>query len=224
VLAPLTAILVLQASLFQTIRSGIRKVVSVTAGVLAAATLSASLGFSWWLLALPIAGTLTLGAILRLGDDLLEVPISAMLIFSSAGAHSAATVRIVDTLVGTAAGLAGGLVFAPLRVQPAREAVGELSGRLAAVLDRMADDLATEPDPGQANRWLDESRALRGEIERVDETLRQAEDSARLNPRSLRVPEMLPESGVALRHDVETLEHTALTLRGLARRSPGRAA
>jgi uncharacterized membrane protein YgaE (UPF0421/DUF939 family) len=216
VLAPLTALLVLQASLFQTIRSAFRKVISVTAGVLVAVVVSAFVGFSWWLLGLLIGGALILGALLRLGDDLLEVPISAMLIFSSVGQNTAATGRIVDTLVGSAAGLLGGLLFAPLRVQSAREAVGELSGRQADVLDRMARELVTEePHPDRVGVWLQEARALGGEIERVDDTLRQAEESARLNPRSLRVPEVLPESEVALRRGLETLEHTALTLRAL---------
>lgn len=223
VLAPLTALLVLQASLYQTIRSGIRKVVSVIAGVLIAVALSALVGFSWWLLALLIAGSLLLGYLMRLGDDLLEVPISAMLIFSTAGGqHAVASGRIVDTLVGTAAGLAGGLVFAPLRVQSAREAVGELAGRLAGLLDRMAADLAgtpdaETPDPGRVAEWLTQTRELRGEIERVDDTLRQAEESARLNPRALRVPDALPITEVALRGGLESLEHAALTLRGLAR-------
>ena len=222
VLAPLTALLVLQASLFQTIRSAMRKVVSVTAGVLVAVTVSAFVGFSWWLLALLIGGTLTLGYLLRLGDDLLEVPISAMLIFASAGEHAAASGRVVDTLVGSAAGLAGGLAFAPLRVQSARDAVGELANRLAGQLDRMATDLAAipageAPDPARVAEWLDQTRALRGEIENVDDTLRQAEDSARLNPRTLRTPGALPAAEVALRGGLETLEHAAVTLRGLTR-------
>jgi hypothetical protein len=222
VLAPLTALLVLQASLFQTIHSGIRKVVSVTAGVLVAVTVSAFVGFSWWLLALLIAAALTLGSLLRLGDDILEVPISAMLIFASAGHGAAATGRIVDTLTGTVAGLSGGLVFAPPRVQPAREAVGELAAQLAGLLDRMAADLADTPDAGTPDQarvadWLTQTRALRGEIERVDDTLRQAEESIRLNPRSLRTPDALPATEVALRGGLETLEHAALTLRGLAR-------
>jgi fusaric acid resistance family protein len=218
VLAPLTALLVLQASLFQTIRSAFRKVISVTAGVVTAVIVSAFVGFSWWLLALVIAGALILGTLLRLGDDLLEVPISAMLIFSSVGANTAATGRITDTLVGSAAGLLGGVLFAPLRVQPAREAVGELSGRLAGVQDRIAYELTTEePHPDRVDIWLQEANALRGEIGRVDERLRQAEESARLNPRSLRVPEVLPESEIALRRGLETLEHSALTLRALAR-------
>ena len=58
---------------------------------------------------------------------------------------------------------------------------------------------------------------MRGEIENVDDTLRQAEDSARLNPRTLRTPGALPAAEVALRGGLETLEHAAVTLRGLTR-------
>src|SRR5215469_6474413 len=76
VLAPLTALLVVQASLFQTIRSAIRRVSAVTIGVLLAVILSAYIPFSWWMLGLLIAGSLALGMILRLGEEILEVPIS----------------------------------------------------------------------------------------------------------------------------------------------------
>jgi len=219
VLAPLTALLVLQASLYQTIRSGVKKVLSVTVGVLVAVGVSEFIGFSWWLLALLIAGALLIGRMLRLGDDLLEVPISAMLIFSSVGMHAAATGRVVDTLAGTAAGLTGGLAFAPPRVQPAREAVGGLAGRLAGLLDRMAADLLADPDPAVVTEWLSQSRSLRGEIERVDDALRTAADSAKLNPRALIAAESVPVTDltVSLRGGLETLEHAALTVRGLAR-------
>jgi hypothetical protein len=219
VLAPLTALLVLQASLYQTIRSGVKKVLSVTVGVLVAVGLSEFIGFSWWLLALLIAVALLIGRMLRLGDDLLEVPISAMLIFSAAGMQAAATGRVIDTLAGTAAGLTGGLAFAPPRVQPAREAVGRLAGQLAELLDRMAADLADEPDPALVAEWLTQSRSLRGEIERVDDTLRSAADSAKLNPRALVTAESAPVSDmtVSLRGGLEALEYAALTVRGLAR-------
>jgi 5'-deoxynucleotidase YfbR-like HD superfamily hydrolase len=222
---------VLQASLYQTIRSGIRKVISVAAGVLVAVGVSEFIGFSWWQLALVIAGALLIGRILRLGDDLLEVPISAMLIFSSAGTHVAATGRIVDTLAGTAAGLVGGLVFAKPRVQPAREAVGTLAGRLAGLLDLMAGDLspadgvpddhdaASAPGLAAVHEWLSQARALREEIERVDHMLRTAADSVRLNPRSRLggVPDDLLFVGAGLRGGLEALEHATVTVRGLAR-------
>src|SRR3984957_3996087 len=161
VLAPLTALLVLQASLYETIRSGLKKVLSVTVGVLVAVGLAEFIGFSWWQLMLVIAAALLIGRTLRLGEDLLEGPISAMLIFASAGSHAAASGRGVDTLVGTVAGLLGGLAFAPLRVQPARGAACGLAGRLAALLDRMGADLVGDPEPALVTERMGPARQER---------------------------------------------------------------
>jgi gas vesicle protein len=163
-------------------------------------------------LGLLIAGTLALGLMLRLHEDTLEVPISAMLIFS-VDSHAAATSRITETLVGAAAGLAAGLLLAPLRVQPARDAIGELTRQMGDLLGQMADGLAEGPDPRRAAEWLDRTRALRGEIERMDDALSQAEESVRLNPRRFRSPD--PAAG--LRDGVDTLERAATDLRVLAR-------
>src|SRR5580693_2952375 len=212
VLAPLTALLVVQATLFHTIRSAVQRVIGVTAGVLAAVAVAAYVPFSWWVLGLLIAGTLALGLMLRLHEETLEVPISAMLIFS-VDTHAAATSRITETLVGAAAGLAAGLIFAPLRVQPAKDAIGDLTRQMADLLGEMADGLAAEPDSRRATGWLERTRALRGEIERLDDALGQAEESVRLNPRRLRFPD--PAAG--LRDGVDTLERAATDLRVLAR-------
>jgi uncharacterized membrane protein YgaE (UPF0421/DUF939 family) len=211
-LAPLTALLVVQATLFHTIGSAIRRVAAVTAGVLAAVAVAAYVPFSWWVLGLLIAATMALGIVLRLREEIIEVPISAMLIFA-VPSNAAATSRITETLVGAAAGLAAGLVFAPLRVQPAKEAVGDLSRQMADLLGQMADGLAEAPDPRRAAEWLDRTRALRGEIERVDDSLAQAEESVRLNPRRLRSRN--PAAG--LRDGVDTLERAAADMRVLAR-------
>lgn len=138
--------------------------------------------------------------------------------------------RVVDTLVGSASGLAGGLVFAGgPRVQPASTAVGRLAGRVAGLMDQMAHDLARVPSgddrgegdlAGLARQWLAQARALREEIERADDALREATESTRLNPRKLVAPAdtaHATEVTVALRGGLEALEHGALTLRGLAR-------
>ncbi len=147
------------------------------------------IGFSWWQLMVLIAAALLIGrACSGSATDLLEVPISAMLIFASAGhqARPPPSRVSVDTLVGTAAGLLGGLAFAPLRVQPARSAVRGLAGRLAALLGRMgADPGRKDPEPALVTEWLVQARSLRDEIERVDDKLREAADSAKLNPRAL---------------------------------------
>src|SRR6202453_688986 len=111
VLAPLAALLVVQATLFHTIRSAVQRVIGVTAGVLAAVAVATYVPFSWWVLGLLIAGTLALGLALRLHEETLEVPISAMLIFS-VDSHAAAASRITETLIGAAGGLARGLLLA----------------------------------------------------------------------------------------------------------------
>lgn len=68
------------------------------------------------------------------------MPISAMLIMS-VGTRSAATGRIVEAFIGTAAGLVAGFVLTSPRVQPAEEAIEDLCRRLADLLDRMAAGL-----------------------------------------------------------------------------------
>jgi Fusaric acid resistance protein-like len=213
VLAPLTALLVFQASLSRTVRSAVERVAAVALGVLVATGLSAAIGFHWWSLAITVAAALTIGSVLRLGQAALEVPISAMLILSIVDHTSAATARVTDTLIGAAAGLIAGIVLSPVRTQPAKEAIDDLSGQLADVLGLMATGIAEGSALDRAEEWLGRARELGREIERVDHALTEAEDSVRLNPRTLG----LPPATAQLRGGLEMLEHTAVIIRGLAR-------
>ena len=213
VLAPLTALLVAQVSLYQTLRSAVQRVAAVVAGVLLAVGLSALVGFTWWSLGITIVVALLIGYALRLGDAILEVPISAMLILSVTAAKTAATGRIIETLIGAAAGLAAGFVLAPPRVQPAAEAILDLCRTMADLLDQMAAGMRDGSVAEHIDDWLRRGRALGGEIERVDDALREAEDSIRLNPRGVR----LLGAPVSLRARLETLEHAAITVRMFAR-------
>ncbi|WP_198679245.1 FUSC family protein [Thermomonospora amylolytica] len=221
VLAPLTALLVVQVSLFQTLRSGVQRIVSVTAGVIVAVVLVDLIGFTWWSLGVTIAAALALGHLLRLGDHMLEVPISAMLILQL-GSDTAALDRIIETLVGAGVGMAAGLLVSPVRVRPAAEAIAELGRSMGALLEHMADGLDAEPDRRTTDRWLERSRGLAREIREVDRALAEAEDSARLNPRTRVGPADRP--GPVLRIALEHLEHAAVSIRGLARSMADRTA
>ncbi len=212
ILAPLTALLVVQATLARTFRSALQRVASVTSGVLVAVALASTLGFTWWSLGLTIAAALAIGHALRLGDSILEVPISAMLILSLP-TGAAVSGRIFATLIGAATGLLSNLVFAPLRVEPAEDAVGDLSRRLADLLDTVADDLVSGRAPERTADWLRRARVLTEESEAVEDALGQAEESVRLNPRGTRVA----DPRVHLRRRLEALEHATLTIRGIAR-------
>jgi hypothetical protein len=212
VLAPLTAVLVVQATLYQTVRSAVQRVVSVVAGVLLALAFSTAVGLTWWSLGLTIAVALVIGSVLRLGHHMLEVPISAMLILSL-DTRAAATGRILDTVVGAVAGLVGGIIFSSVRTQPAENAIGNLSRQMADLLDEIASGLADGSDPGESEARLVRAHALKDEIQRADDALGEAEDSLRLRPPALR----FDRTAVPLRNGLETLEHAALTIRGLAR-------
>jgi uncharacterized membrane protein YgaE (UPF0421/DUF939 family) len=212
VLAPLTALLVVQVTMYQTIRNAVQRVASVVAGVLVAVAFSAVVGFTWWSLAILIAVSLAVGHLLRLGNQLLEVPVSAMLILSP-DSRSAAAGRIIETAVGAGAGLLGGLILAPVRVQPAEEAIDDMSGALANLLDQMAGDLEAGSAAATAAERLAQARGLGREIQHVDRALTEAEESLRLNPRKW----WLPFTAATLRDALETLERATTTVRGVTR-------
>lgn len=212
VLAPLTALLVVQVTLYHTFRVGVQRVASVVAGVLVALGVSSALGFTWWSLGMAIAASLIIGYALRLGDSALEVPISAMLILSLP-TEPAAMERILATVLGAATGMVSNLVVSPLRVQPAEDAVADLGQQLADLLDTMANHLASGIGPERTGEWIARARHLTAELERVESALGQAEESVKLNPRRT----LVTDPRVYLRRRLETLERVTLTIRGIAR-------
>ena len=132
-----------------------------------------------------------------------------MLIFS-VGSQATVGTRIIETLVGAAAGASRRLPFARYGCSLRKEAVGELSRQMADLLGQMAEGLAVAPDPRRAAEWLDRTRALRGEIERVDDALAEAE-AERPGESACWFGDLGPRDGV------DTLERAATDVRVLAR-------
>jgi len=193
VLAPLTALLVVQLTMYETVASGLQRVASVVAGVLIAVGVASYVGLTWWSLGAVVAASLVIGRLLRLGAHLLEVPISAMLVLAVGGAEGAALDRVYETLIGAGVGVAVNVVIAaPLYVQPANDALGELAERMAAFLRQLADQLGAGWSRESADRMLNEARRLGDEVDRADRTLARAQDSARFNPRVAQAREALP--------------------------------
>ena len=78
--AALTALLVVQATLASTLVNGVQRVLAVVLGVTLAVGFVSVVGLNWWSLGILVAASIISGQILRLGPHLLEVPISAMLV------------------------------------------------------------------------------------------------------------------------------------------------
>lgn len=84
------------------------------------------------------------GFALRLGENILEVPISAMLILS-ADSRPVAVGRVVETRIGTATGLIAGFVLTSPQVQSAGEAIEDLYGKLGFCQTGWPPGSATNP-------------------------------------------------------------------------------
>jgi len=159
VLASLTALLVVQLTMYETVANGLQRVASVLAGVLVAVGVASYVGLTWWSLGGVVAASLIIGRLLRLGAQLLEVPISAMLVLAVGGAEGAPYERVYETLIGAAVGVTvNAVIAAPLYVQPAGDALTDLAERMAAFLRQLAEQLRTEWSREAADRMLNEAR------------------------------------------------------------------
>ena len=214
VLAPLTALLVIQVTMYDTVREGLQRVASVVAGVLVAVAVAAVAGLTWWSIGTVVALSLVVGMLLRLGPQLLEMPISAMLILAVGGDRDAADSRIYETLVGAAVGVLVNVVIAPpLYLRPAGDAVRDLAARIATFARDLAAALAEPWSRADADRWLDDARLLSADVARADRILARAEQSARLNPRAAPIKRRRPR----LRTALTGLERCQLSLREVCR-------
>ncbi|WP_344494069.1 FUSC family protein [Streptomyces enissocaesilis] len=213
--APLTALLVVQVTLYATLTTSMRRVNSVVVGVVIAIGFSSLVGLSWWSLGLIILASLVIGRFVRAGEFVPEVAISAMLVLGvTTRVAESAWDRVLETLIGAVVGLLFNVLFVPpVWVQPASAAIEGLAGRMRGLLMCLGDEVCGHTPVAEAAALLHEARRLDHDIVEVDASLRQAEDSLRLNPR---VKEGLLFR-IVLRTGLDTLEICAVVLRTVCR-------
>lgn len=209
----LTALLVVQASASASLRMGLVRVGAVLTGVLVAVTLSSWVGLTWWSLGAAVALALLLASVLRLGDQRLEAPISAMLILGMGGQEIAAETRVLTTFIGAGVGMAFNLLLPP-RV-PIRAAVNDVRNvarSQAACLRAASASMAERPiTKGAVTTWLDEARGVAQVSDRTAAMISTVTDLRRLNPRAIGTPEVEP----VLRAGLESLDRSLLAIRTL---------
>jgi len=209
----LTALLVVQASAYSTLKMGAVRVGAVLSGVLVATLLSTWVGLTWWSLGAAIAASLLLGKVLRLGDQALETPITAMLILGVANHDIAAGIRIINTLIGAGVGVAMNLIYPPaMPTASAGRALLRVVDAAAAPLDAAADALVDGPvSRAHLDALLDRLRAAARRVANARDIIDSLKDSRRFNPRALGTIDVEPVLGTGL----DTLEHCLLDIRSL---------
>jgi hypothetical protein len=210
---PLTALLVMQASAYSTLKMGAIRVGAVLAGVLVATLLSVWVGLTWWSLGAAVAASLLLAKIFRLGKQALEAPISAMLILGVTTPDVAAEIRVLNTLIGAGVGVAFNLVYPPaLPTKRAARAIIDVAEATAMPLYAASEGLAMGPiNQEQVEDWLNRIRAGSRAQLLASETVESLKDSRRFNPRALGTTDIEPILASGLR----TLEGCQLAIRAL---------
>lgn len=209
----LTALLVLQASTYSTVRMGLLRVGAVLSGVLVAVAFSAFAGLTWWSLAAVIGASLLLAKLLRLREQALEVPISAMLILAVSAPDMAAETRVVHTLVGAGVGVLFNLLLpSAVPSRRASSAVRRVADAVADCLDEASRSMATEPlTPEDVSHWADETRGVARQVAEASTAVTQVEEGRKLNPRAIGTQNVEP----VLRSGLDRLESSLLAVRAL---------
>lgn len=210
---PLTALLVMQASAYSTLKTGAVRVGAVLAGVFVAILLSFWIGLTWWSLGAAVAASLVLAKIFRLGEQAIEAPISAMLILGVTSPDVAAEIRVLNTLIGAGVGIAINLIYPPaLPTRRAGRAIIDVAEATAAPLDAAGQALTEGPiNREQVQDWLERVRAGGRRLTTATHTVSSLKDSRRFNPRAIATTDIEP----VLASGLHTLESCQLAIRAL---------
>jgi Aromatic acid exporter family member 1 len=211
-LAALGAILTVQATVKQTVTFGVQQVVGVTVGVAGAMALVSVVGAHWWSVALLILIALAVGNLLRLGRQVNQVAISALLVLALGAGYG--SVRVVDTLLGAVVGvLVNALVAPPTHVQAAVAEIARVAEDLGLLLTDVGTGLRRGWDRRAAQDWLRRARELDAARARAGDAVRRGDESLVYNP----LARGEAEAVARLTEAHTALEHVATQVRGTTR-------
>ena len=200
--APLAVILIVQPTVYDSVSRAFQRVVGVVLGVAAALAVSHFVTPSGWSIAVIIFAGLLLGWSVRLGPQgVVQVPVSALLVFAVGNATPGyAGKRVVDTVIGSAVAVLAVLVSpsppAPERVvSDALAPPRQCRGLLAEIGSGISSAWSVE----QAERWRKEALGLVETSTKARRDFQGHQLTARWNARARRQRPVLERADEALR-------------------------
>lgn len=182
VLAPVAALVTVQVTVYQSIWRAVQYSAGIVAGMLAALAIGAGLGVNVLTVLLVVIAGLVLGRTLRLGTQVNQVAVTALLVLSFGGHYGYA--RAYDSIIGTAVGVAVNAAIAPPAfARTAAKEIADLADDLAALTESAAKALRGDWTHAQAQKWLARSRELSGEARAARKIAQQAEEAVKFHPR-----------------------------------------
>ena len=185
-LAPWAALLTVQATVFGTVRSGVRQAGASVLGILVAFAAGQLFGLSAFSVGAAILVGLVVGSVGPLRDERATAAATALIVLTNGYSDNGGVLgaRLLDTGVGIAVGLLVNLlVWPPLRDRSAASQIEAVAEAIGRVLTEIATRLSSECGPADVDDWIAKTNALDRAIDRAWTVLAQARESGRLNPR-----------------------------------------
>jgi uncharacterized membrane protein YgaE (UPF0421/DUF939 family) len=217
-LAPVSAVLLMQLTIAQSVDLAVQRNIGIAIGVIVAVVGYSVFGVHAWSIGLVVLIALAGGIQLRLGQQAVQqVAVTALIVLlagSVSGTADYAAYRIADSLIGAAVALGlNWLVVPPIHVAPASRAIEQMSEDLALALADLAVSLRSGMTMTRAENHLISARALAASLANANVALGQAEQSLRYN----RFARSRHGELARLREVSTALEHSAIQTRVLTR-------
>ena len=214
-LAPWSAVLVVHATVYRTFARGAQQVAATVLGVLLAWLSGVLFGPGPLGMAITLTAAFLIGRGRWLRQEATTIATTGIVVLATNAITQSNLLwgRLLDTSVGIAVGLAINLaVWPPLRHRAAWARAADIPGRLADVLRAIAEGMSPDLEAEQVEGWITSCRDVDRHIDEAWGWLREAQESARFNPRRP------PERELAiLRSHLHWLEQAVADVQSLAR-------
>jgi uncharacterized membrane protein YccC len=160
------------------------QVAATFAAVLLAAVVGQVLGLSTWSVVVVLVVGLFVGVVPWMGVDTTTIASTAIVVLTTGYGDGLLFSRLIDTAIGVVVGLVVNLmVWPPLRRRTTIAAMDRIDDAVGALLTDMASTLRPGCDREDIDEWMERTRRIDADVDHAWALVRQAAESARLNPR-----------------------------------------
>ncbi|GCF11325.1 FUSC family protein [Dictyobacter arantiisoli] len=218
-LAPVSAIIIVQITSWQTTRKSIERILGVLIGASLSILVTHFVGINFWTIVFLIVLANSIGLVVQKRGQYLatQIPISALLaIIMGTNVLGYPMLRLLGAVIGGGMGvLVSVLLSPPVYVNRARESVAELSSEIARALPGLADAVAGRLNEQESKDVYTGIRAIEQNVRATESALSLGFDDTRFNPwgkRALRTLTDYPEMLLSLNRIVRQLRRIAFTI------------
>ncbi len=184
-LAPWTALLVVHATVYRTFSEGARQVAATVIAVVLAAGVGHALGLDTAAVGVLIVAGLVLGSLRWFGTESSLIATTGLIVLTTGFTDD---LLLLERLAGTGIGVGVGLlinvvVWPPLQRRTATTAINRIYEGIGELLADLAAGLEEDSANADTDWWVDRSRDLDADLDHAWALVRQARESAWMNPR-----------------------------------------